>query len=245
MNTKSAVILAAAAATVSAVSADQKKQLDIILQDVGANINEYINLVSDPSSGITFDNLPAGLIDIGEEVAVNPSDTSYTSEYDNVDIAGVSLFVTRLSWYSDRLAPKLDAAGVPIAAEAKKTSAVETTKAAETTAAAETTTATPATSAAAETTKAAETSAAPATSAKAEETSAAPTTSAAAKTSAKTSKAAEQTTKATSTVAQAISQIGDGQIQATASVHQQTENAAAKAVAGLGAGAMAAVALLL
>ncbi|CAL9733925.1 cold shock-induced protein Tir2p [Monosporozyma servazzii] len=233
MNTKSAVILAAAAATVAAVSADQKKQLDIILQDVGANINEYINLVSDPSSGITFDNLPAGLIDIGEEVAVDPKDTSYTSEYDNVDIAGVSLFVTKLSWYSDRLAPKLDAAGVPIAAEAKKTSAVETTKAAETTAAA--TSAAPATSAAAETTKAAETSA------KAEETSAAPATSAAAT----TSKAAEQTTKATSTVAQAISQIGDGQIQATASVHQQTENAAAKAVAGLGAGAMAAVALLL
>ncbi|KAG0653230.1 hypothetical protein C6P44_002230 [Monosporozyma unispora] len=45
--------------------------------------------------------------------------------------------------------------------------------------------------------------------------------------------------------AAAISQITDGQIQATATVSQQTENGAAKAVAGLGAGALAAAALLL
>lgn len=56
------------------------------------------------------------------------------------------------------------------------------------------------------------------------------------------------TTKASATAsaaAQAISQIDDGQIQATATVSQQTENGAAKAVAGLGAGALAAAALLL
>ncbi|KAG0654546.1 hypothetical protein C6P44_000915 [Monosporozyma unispora] len=170
MNAKSAVILAAAAATASAVTADQAKQLDIIFKDVGSNINQYINLVSDASSGITFDNLPSGLMDIGEEVATNPNDTSYTSKYDEVDLAGVSAFITKLSWYSDRLAPQLDAAGA----------------------------------------------------------------------------ASKATTVAQATKAQAISQIADGQIQATtATVAQQTENGAAKAVVGLGAGAIAAAALLL
>ena len=227
MNAKSAVILAAAAATASAVTADQAKQLDIIFKDVGSNINQYINLVSDPSSGITFDNLPSGLMDIGEEVATNPNDTSYTDKYDEVDLAGVSSFVTKLSWYSDRLAPQLDAAGVPIGGEAKAT-----TKAAETTTQAKATS------------KAAETTSAKATSKAAETTSAkAETTSKAAETTSATAKA---TTVAQATKAQAISQIDDGQIQATtATVAQQTENGAAKAVVGLGAGAIAAAALLL
>ena len=43
----------------------------------------------------------------------------------------------------------------------------------------------------------------------------------------------------------AISQIGDGQIQATSTIHQQTTNGAAKAAAGMGAGAIAAIAVLL
>ena len=240
MNAKSAVILAAAAATASAVTADQAKQLDIIFKDVGSNINQYINLVSDPSSGITFDNLPSGLMDIGEEVATNPNDTSYTDKYDEVDLAGVSSFVTKLSWYSDRLAPQLDAAGVPIGGEAKATTkaAETTTQAKATSKAAETTTQAKATSKAAETTSAKATSkAAETTSAKAE------TTSKAAETTSATAKA---TTVAQATKAQAISQIDDGQIQATtATVAQQTENGAAKAVVGLGAGAIAAAALLL
>jgi len=61
-------------------------------------------------------------------------------------------------------------------------------------------------------------------------------------TSAKASTTAATTTKGS---AAAISQITDGQIQATASVTAQTANGAAKAVAGLGAGALAAAALLL
>ncbi|CAL9729142.1 cold shock-induced protein Tir2p [Monosporozyma unispora] len=231
MNAKSAVILAAAAATASAVTADQAKQLDIIFKDVGSNINQYINLVSDASSGITFDNLPSGLMDIGEEVATNPNDTSYTSKYDEVDLAGVSAFITKLSWYSDRLAPQLDAAGVPIGGEAKAT-----------TKAAETTTQAKATSKAAETT-----SAKAETTSKAASKAAETTSKAASKAAETTSKAASKaTTVAQATKAQAISQIADGQIQATtATVAQQTENGAAKAVVGLGAGAIAAAALLL
>ena len=67
--------------------------------------------------------------------------------------------------------------------------------------------------------------------------------SAAATTSAKASTTAATSTKGS---AAAISQITDGQIQATqATVSAQTANGAAKAVAGLGAGALAAAALLL
>ncbi|CAI4901268.1 AHL_G0049590.mRNA.1.CDS.1 [Saccharomyces cerevisiae] len=50
---------------------------------------------------------------------------------------------------------------------------------------------------------------------------------------------------ASSTKASAISQISDGQVQATSTVSEQTENGAAKAVIGMGAGVMAAAAMLL
>ncbi|KAK5781781.1 uncharacterized protein PWA37_004689 [Arxiozyma heterogenica] len=232
MNSKTALILAAAAATASAVTPTQEKQLDIIFADVGANLNQYIGLVSDPSSGITFNNLPAGLMDIGEKVALNPSDTSYTSDYDKVNMAGVSAFVTKLSWYSSRLAPKLDAAGVPIGGETTTTSTSSTAKTTSTTAA---TTSTSSSSSEAKTTS---TSAAASSSSSSE----AKTTSTSAATSSSAHKTTATTAKATT---QAISQIGDGQIQATAVVSQQTANGAAKAVAGLGAGAFAAAALLL
>ncbi|EJS42970.1 cwp1p [Saccharomyces arboricola H-6] len=48
-----------------------------------------------------------------------------------------------------------------------------------------------------------------------------------------------------STVVSAISQINDGQVQASNTVYEQTENGAVKAAAGMGAGALAAVAALL
>ncbi|KAL3234855.1 hypothetical protein RNJ44_02643 [Nakaseomyces bracarensis] len=53
------------------------------------------------------------------------------------------------------------------------------------------------------------------------------------------------TSAAASHTAAAISQITDGQIQATSTIHQQTANGAGKVAVGMGAGAVAAVAMLL
>ena len=234
MNSKTVLILAAAAATASAVTPTQEKQLDIIFADVGANLNQYIGLVSDPSSGITFNNLPAGLMDIGEKVALNPSDTSYTSDYNEVNMAGVSAFVTKLPWYSSRLAPKLDAAGVPIGGETTTTSTSSTAK----------TTSTSSSSSEAKTTSTSAATSSSSSEAETTSTSEAKTTSTSAASSSSSSEAKTTATTARATT-QAISQIGDGQIQATAVVSQQTANGAAKAVAGLGAGAFVAAALLL
>ena len=248
MYAKSALLLAAAAATASALTAAQDEQLNIIFADVGAHLSEYISLVSNPSSGITMSNLPAGLIDIGEKVAVDPSDTSYTSEYTEVDMAGVSAFVTKLPWYSSRIAPKLDAAGVPIGGETTTTTSSSSSAAEKTTTSSS---AAATSSAAAEKTTSSSSAAETTSSAAAEKTtsssSAAEATSSAAAEKTTSSSAAAATTSSADVKAttQAVSQIGDGQIQATVAVSQQTENGAAKAVAGLGAGAIAAAALLL
>ena len=246
MNSKTALILAAVTATASAITATQEKQLDIIFADVGANLNEYIGLVSDPSSGITFNNLPSGLMDVGQKVALNPSDTSYTSDYNEVDMAGVSSFITKLSWYSSRLAPKLDAAGVPIDGETTTTSTSSTATTTSTTPSTTSTVATTTSSSATETTT---TSSSSSSSSSAAETSTSSSisssTTKAASSSSSTSSADKTTATTFKPTTQAISQIGDGQIQATVAISQQTANGAAKAVAGLGAGAIAAAAVLL
>ncbi|CAL9731042.1 cold shock-induced protein Tir2p [Monosporozyma unispora] len=115
MVSKTTIVFSSAiTAAAAALTETQDKQLDIIFADVGKYIDQYISLVSDSSSGITMDNLPSGLIDIGEEVATNPDDTSYTTLYSEVDMAAVSSFVTKVSWYSSRIEPALKSAGVPI-----------------------------------------------------------------------------------------------------------------------------------
>ncbi|KAK5779148.1 hypothetical protein RI543_003033 [Arxiozyma heterogenica] len=113
MNTKSLLFLAAIAASANAytISPAQAKQLDIIFKDVTANLNSYIALVSDPKSGITLDNLPAGLMDIGANLAGNPN---YVPNYSEVDINAVSTFITKLPWFLNKIEPQLEAAGVPM-----------------------------------------------------------------------------------------------------------------------------------
>ncbi|GHM91558.1 GPI-anchored mannoprotein [Saccharomyces cerevisiae] len=94
-----------------------------------------------------------------------------------------------------------------------------------------------ATSTAAPSSSAAPTSSAAPSSSEAKSSSAAPSSS-----EAKSSSAAPSSTGAKTS---AISQITDGQIQATKAVSEQTENGAAKAFVGMGAGVVAAAAMLL
>ncbi|EDZ72652.1 YER011Wp-like protein, partial [Saccharomyces cerevisiae AWRI1631] len=91
-------------------------------------------------------------------------------------------------------------------------------------------------------------SAAPSSS-EAKSSSAAPSSSEAKSSSAAPSSTEAKTTSAapssTGAKTSAISQITDGQIQATKAVSEQTENGAAKAFVGMGAGVVAAAAMLL
>ncbi|GFP73096.1 cold shock-induced protein TIR1 [Saccharomyces cerevisiae] len=94
-----------------------------------------------------------------------------------------------------------------------------------------------ATSTAAPSSSAAKSSSAAPSSSEAKSSSAAPSS-----TEAKTTSAAPSSTGAKTS---AISQITDGQIQATKAVSEQTKNGAAKAFVGMGAGVVAAAAMLL
>ncbi|CAL9729368.1 hypothetical protein MOUN0_G05072 [Monosporozyma unispora] len=113
MNSKIAILLSAVAASAQAynLSSDQVKQLTIILGDVKSNLFSYIGLVMDPNSGITFSNLPAGLVDVGSNMAMN---SNYVPNYSEIDINAVSTFITKLPWFSNKIEPELSSAGVPM-----------------------------------------------------------------------------------------------------------------------------------
>ncbi|CAI4916929.1 BAD_HP_G0000260.mRNA.1.CDS.1 [Saccharomyces cerevisiae] len=147
-------LLAAIAALASAQTQEEIDELNVILNDVKSNLQEYISLAEDSSSGFSLSSLPSGVLDIGLALA-SATDDSYTTLYSEVDFAAVSKMLT-------------------MASSSAVSSAV-----------------------------------------------------------------------ASSTKASAISQISDGQVQATSTVSEQTENGAAKAVIGMGAGVMAAAAMLL
>ncbi|CCH57911.1 hypothetical protein TBLA_0A01110 [Henningerozyma blattae CBS 6284] len=231
------------AASAYALSAeDQVSEMQIIMADVNANLADYVGLVADM-------DIPDALFNLYTEMAT-ATDDSYTKDMAALDMNQISAMLTVLPWYSSRLEGKVAQFGEAAAttkAEETTTSKVETTSSK----APETTTKTEESSKAPETTtKTEESSKAPETTTKTEESSKAPETTTKTEES---SKAPETTTKAETTEAPAtktsqstvaaISQITDGQIQAT--VEQQTENGAAKMVAGLGAGVAAAAALLL
>ncbi|CAI4060119.1 hypothetical protein SKDZ_05G0810 [Saccharomyces kudriavzevii ZP591] len=257
-------LLAAVAALASAQTQDQINELNVILNDVKSNMQQYISLASDPSSGFTLQNMPAGVLDIGM-VLVSATDDSYTTMFSEVDFAGVSKMLTQVPWYSSRLEPALkslegdaSSSAAPSSTEAKTSSAAPSSTEAKSSSAAPSSTEAKTSSAAPSSTEAKSSSAAP-SSTEAKSSSAAPSSTEAksssaapSSTEAKSSSAAPSSTvaksssaAASSAKASAISQITDGQIQATNTVSQQTENGAAKAFIGMGAGVVAAAAMLL
>ncbi|CAI4038477.1 hypothetical protein SMKI_05G0870 [Saccharomyces mikatae IFO 1815] len=260
-------LFAAIAAFASAQTQDQINELNVILNDVKSNIQEYISLASDPNSGFSLASMPAGILDLGMALA-SATDDSYTTFYSEVDFAGVSKMLTQVPWYSSRLAPALkslegdaSSSAAPSSTEAKTSSsaAPSSTEAKTSSSAAPSSTEAKTSSSAAPSSTEAKTSssAAPSSSEAKTSSSAAPSsseakTSSAATSSAKVSSSAvassakvSSSAVASSAKASAISQITDGQIQATKTVAQQTENGAAKAFVGMGAGVVAAAAMLL
>ncbi|KAJ1546973.1 putative GPI-anchored mannoprotein [Saccharomyces cerevisiae] len=190
-------LLAAIAALASAQTQEEIDELNVILNDVKSNLQEYISLAEDSSSGFSLSSLPSGVLDIGLALAT-ATDDSYTTLYSEVDFAAVSKMLTMVPWYSSRLLPEL-----------------ESLLGTSTTAASST------------------------------EASSAATSSAVASSSEATSSAVASSSEASSSAATSSAVASSSEATATSTVSEQTENGAAKAVIGMGAGVMAAAAMLL
>ncbi|KAK5779659.1 SRP1/TIP1 family protein PWA37_002841 [Arxiozyma heterogenica] len=231
-----AVLAAATLATSNAVqtlAADDEKalmlELSVYVRDIANNMQQYLSFRQQHPN----EPYPAVLNTVVLQAA-GSSDDSWTTALTGIAPAMVERMLTGVPWYSSRIYPALTSkfAQAGVVVEGIDASAVATTTASSTSSVATSTAASTSSSkAASSSSKAASSSSKAASSSKATSSSAATTTSA---------------SKATSSAsnAQAISQIGDGQIQATHTVSQHT-NGGAKVVAGLGAGALAAAALLI
>lgn len=221
MYSKIALALAASAAVANALTTAQSVELETIMSDVESNLSDYISLATDGT--ISLSDLPSGVLNLGLAIA-SATDDSYTTLYDAVDMAAVETWLSVLPWYSTRLSSEIAAALYTVTAEASSAAASS----------AEATSTEAASSAEATSTEAASSAAASSTEAASSEAASTEASSSAATTS--SSSAAASTTVSAATSSSASS---------TAAVSQQTANGAAKAVSGLGAGVLAAAALLL
>ena len=234
-----AVLAAATLATSNAVKTlpvtaeeAQMLELSVYVRDIADHMQQYLSF----RQKYPDQPYPAILNTVVLEAAGSSGD-SWTSLLTGIDPSTVQMMLTGVPWYSSRIYPALTSrfaeAGVvvegidasSVAASTSTTSSAAATSSSSSKAASSSSSAASSSS-----------SAAASSSSKAASSSAAVTSSAA------SSSAAKATSSAS--MAQAISQISDGQIQATHTVEQQT-NGGAKVVAGLGAGALAAAALLI
>lgn len=230
-----AVLAAATLATSNAVqtlAADDEKalmlELSVYVRDIADNMQQYLSFRQQHPN----EPYPAVLNTVVLQAAGSSGD-SWTTALTGIAPAMVERMLTGVPWYSSRIYPALTSkfAQAGVVVEGIDASAPATTSASSTSSAA-TSTSTSSSKAASSSSR--DTSSSAATTA---------STSKATSSSATTIASASKVTSSASN-AQAISQIGDGQIQATHTVSQQT-NGGAKVVAGLGAGALAAAALLI
>ncbi|CDR41441.1 CYFA0S07e02168g1_1 [Cyberlindnera fabianii] len=123
------ILLALAA---SFVAADKNSELEGLLADLKANLNDYLSQVSEGNTP------PPQLLSLAQE-ARTYTDNSYTTLFDQVDINEVKSYVTGLPWYSSRLASLFDDDSAPSSSapesSAPASSAPESSAPAETTAA--------------------------------------------------------------------------------------------------------------
>lgn len=229
-----AVLAAATLATSNAVktlsATDEEAQmleLSVYVRDIVDNMQQYLSFRQQHPN----EPYPAVLNTVVLQAA-GSSDDSWTTALTGIAPSMVERMLTGVPWYSSRIYPALTArfaeAGVVV-------EGIDATAATST--AASTSTSTSSTSSTATTSSSSSSKASSSSSSKA---------SSSAASSSSATKATSSASKATSSAsnAQAISQISDGQVQATHSIEQQT-NGGAKVVAGLGAGALAAAALLI
>lgn len=228
-----AVLAAATLATSNAVKTlpvtaeeAQMLELSVYVRDIADHMQQYLSF----RQKYPNQPYPAILNTVVLEAAGSSGD-SWTSLLTGIDPSTVQMMLTGVPWYSSRIYPALTSrfaeAGVVVEGIDASSAAASTS-----------TTSSAAATSSSSSSKAASSS----SSAAASSSSKAASSSAAVTSSAASSSAAKATSSAS--MAQAISQISDGQIQATHTVEQQT-NGGAKVVAGLGAGALAAAALLI
>lgn len=266
------LLFVAAAALAKAQSAAEIAEINVIINDVKANMGDYTSLAT--SGTISLSDLPAGIMPLAMAVQT-ATDDSYTTLYSNVDMAAVSTFLTKLPWYSSRLEGAIESATAAAGGDATTSTAAAAASTSEAAAAASSN---PATSLI---TSAVTSATGAASGADATETAYSfrnTTVTVCEATSCHVTYVTEtvcnhpeicqaKTTIPAATVTETIcthpeicgykngtktasagshnNGTNNGAGKTTAGVHQQTANGAVKAVAGLGAGALAAAALLL
>ena len=105
MYSKIAFVVAATAVLAKAQSASELAELNAIVDDVKSHLSDYMGLIS--SGAISISDLPAGVMPVVLAVQT-ATDDSYTSLYKDVDVAALGPFLSKLPWYSSRLAPELE-----------------------------------------------------------------------------------------------------------------------------------------
>ncbi|KAG0671644.1 hypothetical protein C6P45_000135 [Maudiozyma exigua] len=264
------LLFVAAAALAKAQSAAEIAEINVIINDVKANMGDYTTLAT--SGKISLSDLPAGIMPLAMAVQ-SATDDSYTTLYSNVDMAAVSTFLTKLPWYSSRLEGAIESATAAAGGDAA-TSTAATAASSEVAAASSNPATSLITSAVTSATGAASGADATETAYSFRNT----TVTVCEATSCHVTYVTEtvcnhpeicqaKTTIPAATVTETIcthpeicgykngtktasagshnNGTNNGAGKTTAGVHQQTANGAVKAVAGLGAGALAAAALLL
>ncbi|CAI4039744.1 hypothetical protein SMKI_09G1540 [Saccharomyces mikatae IFO 1815] len=103
--TKIATLLAVAAVStqlVSAIGQYEIVEFNAILEDVKANLQQYMSLAyNDPNF-----SLPTGVLDVYQHMTT-ATDDSYTSYFTEMDFAQISTAMFRVPWYSSRLEPEI------------------------------------------------------------------------------------------------------------------------------------------
>ena len=255
------LLFVAAAALAKAQSAAEIAEINVIINDVKANMAEYTTLAT--SGKLSLSDLPAGIMPLAMAVQ-SATDDSYTTLYSNVDMAAVSTFLTKLPWYSSRLEGAIESATAAAggAATSAATSAAASSNPATSLITSAVTSATDIASGADATETAYSFRNTTVTVCEATSCHVTYVTETVCNhpeiCQAKTTIPAATVTETicthpeicgykngTQTTAAHNNGTNNGAGKTTAGVHQQTANGAVKAVAGLGAGALAAAALLL
>mgnify|MGYP003365840159 FL=1 len=113
------LLFVAAAALAKAQTAAEIAEINVIINDVKANMAQYTSLAT--SGQLSLSDLPAGIMPLAMAVQT-ATDDSYTTLYSNVDMAAVSTFLTKLPWYSSRLEAAIESATAAVGGDATTSS---------------------------------------------------------------------------------------------------------------------------
>ncbi|QLL34015.1 hypothetical protein HG536_0F03400 [Torulaspora globosa] len=217
------LLIAASISAVRAIDPTQSAELNAILNDAKGNLPQYMSVASQVS-------IPPEIFQLGLAIAT-AADDSYTTLYSQIDFNQVSTLMTALPWYSSRLEPAISSALATLTPTATGSTSSQPTSQ---------TNSSPATSQASSSSASGVTSssASGVTSSSASGATSSSKASSASSTEAPSNTVTSSKSSEASSTTSTVSQTSSHQVS-------QTSNAAPKPAIGMGAGVLAAAAMLL